>query len=616
MILLCIDACILIFITTGLGVLLQKGLEKIFGTAIRSDLPGIFLLGLIPSTVYFNLLSFWLPVDYWSLPPLAALSLFSFFRFRETWRFLLLPVNKLFPIDRLPSVRRPIPKGPVFPISRTTYLLPAFRQYLLPAFCLFLLLFLYAIKPPTNPDSVDYHFLSILWGEKYRLIPGLANLYQPFAYNPASFLLQSAYSFTGLSGQSLYPLNPVITGLFLFWILARVYRHRDSLIGLIWFFFLLISYRYLLGNMSSPTSDALVQICLCYSLLRLSEALLSADIGISAMIVPCSILLYAPVAKLSAYPALMALFFVFCLLFKNKKRLPLLLTFLSMGLLIYLPWMGRNYIMSGYPVFPLPFLSFFHPDWKVPMNIMMRGYGRLQYCSKMLLEDGATLTQLQPVTFLGWFFPWIGKHLKYHLFIELFTFLSAILSPLLWIVGLALKKKPGSGIFIFWLLLYAACWIWLIGSPDYRYGTAFLVIAFLIPLLFLTRARVAQPVPRWLLSLLFILTTSYYLHGAYHAFREYGVRTTETFTWKQGGLFPIQDIYYKLHPKDSIPYQVLNNGVKVYLSDKVHLCINAGLVCIPNFDGFIGIEMRGPGVEDGFRTVREDKREELPLIQP
>ncbi len=75
-------------------------------------------------------------------------------------------------------------------------------------------------------------------------------------------------------GNPLYPLRwGDLPPLFLFWILARVYAHRNSLAGLVYFFFLFISYRYLLGNLSSPTSDQLVQICLSWSLLQIAELL-------------------------------------------------------------------------------------------------------------------------------------------------------------------------------------------------------------------------------------------------------------------------------------------------------------------------------------------------------
>jgi hypothetical protein len=585
MLLLCLDASILIFITISLGILLQKGLERVFRVAIRSDTLGIFLAGLILSTIYFNLVSFWVPVNYLTLIPLAAVSLLVFNRFRSSYRSL-------------------------FSISRQW---PDIRGYLLPLLCLALLLFIYGVKPPTNPDSVNYHFLSILWGEKYKVVPGLANLQEAYAFNPAAFIIQSAYSFTDLAGRSLYPLNGVMSALFLFWILARVLAYRKSLAALIYFFFLVISYRYLLGNLSSPTSDQLVQICLSYALMRISELILSGEIDISGMILPSMILLYAPIAKMSACSALLPLFFIFCLLLKNGKRAPLLLVLLSMALLIYLPWIGRNYIMSGYPVYPFPFLSPFHPDWKVPIGIVKQGVDLMRNMPRMLSDGSMSPGGIRSTGFSQWIFRWIGNQVSYHSFVELFILGMSLGSPLLWILWYARKKmalpaiNPVSAkqLFFFWLILYSICWLWLVSAPDYRYGIPFLTLCMLLPLLMLARidGHFARSPSQRILSLLFILSTCYYLYGAYGAYRQYATKNEQELGWKEGWIVPLRDIYYKdPDSRDSFPYRTLNTGVKLYLSDTAHLCINTGLICT-NYGDSLAIEMRGPHVEDGFRPV-------------
>jgi hypothetical protein len=580
MILLCIDAGILIIITISLGILFQLGLEKFFRVAIRSDLPGIFLAGLIVSTVYFNLVSFCFPVNSWTLLPLAAISLLVFIRFRERYRALFFSMG----------VQRNATQG-----------------WVLPLLCLALLLFIYGIKPPTNPDSANYHFLSILWGEKYKVVPGLANLYEPYAYNPASFIIQSAYSFTGLAGRSLYPLNEVLSSLFLFWILARVYTYRNSLAGLVYFLFLVVSYRYLLGNLSSPSSDQLFQICLSYSLLRIFEILLSGEIVFSNLLLPCIILLYAPAAKMSAYPALLPLLFVFYLLQKKETGFRLHLVLASIAILIYLPWIGRNYIMSGYLAFPYPYLSPFHPDWKVPMNIMTEGYVLIHNLPRMLPDDHATLASQRSIAFSDWFFPLIRRQFTNHLFFELSILAAALASPLLWILLRIRNRSFPAPVFIFWLLLYSCCWLWLVNAPDYRYGVSFLTLCTLVPVLVLA-GRPEQPakkdrVLQRLLSVLFLLTTVYYLYGAASLYRRYTTKRMEPLGWKDGWLFPLRDAHYKpADSKDSFPYRILNAGTRLYLADRAHRCINTGIVCA-YYGNQVQVEMRGERVEDGFRPT-------------
>jgi len=580
MLLLWFDAGILVMITISLGILFQLGLEKFMRVAIRPDLMSIFLAGLILSTVYFNLLSFCFPVNYWTLLPLAAVSILTFIRSGDRYHALLYSVTRQAPV---------------------------IRPWLLPFFCMGLLLFLYGIKPPTNPDSVIYHFLSILWGEKYKVVPGLANLYEPYAYNQASFIIQSAYSFTGLTGQSLYPLNGVLSTLFLFWILARVYAYRNSVRGLVYFLFLVISYRYLLGNLSSPSSDQLFQICLSYSLVRICEILISGEIDIPLLVLPCIILLFAPAAKLSAYPALLPLLFVFFLLQKKEGGFRLTLLLSCIALLIYLPWMGRNYIMSGYLAFPYPHLSPFHPDWKVPEKIMKEGYLLIRNLPRMLPDDHATLALQRQVSFLDWFLPMFRKQFTNHFYFELSILVAALASPLLWILLRIRQIRIQALPFIFWLILYSCCWLWLVNAPDYRYGIPFLTACVFVPLLICSPEPAGRSkrglLNQKILSLMFILTTAYYCYGMVGLMRYYRAKRTEPVSWKEGWLVPPRNAFYKQADKnDSFPYRMLNAGVKLYLADRGHRCINAGLVCA--FEGnLVQVEMRGQRVEDGFKPA-------------
>ncbi|HEX9513858.1 MAG TPA: hypothetical protein VF939_25380, partial [Puia sp.] len=208
MLLLLADSLLLIFLTLSLGILTLNILDRLFRVTIQSDLLGTFLAGLIPSTIYFNIISFWLPVNYLSLIPLALISLLVFRQHKERFRQEALSIR-----EQLNRILQP-------------------SNWVFTGGLLVLLLY-FSILPGINADSKGYHYLSILWYEKYKVIPGLANVHGRYAFNPAAFIIQSAYSFTGLTGQSIYPLNTVLIGLFLFWLLVRMLRQKDSLAGLV-----------------------------------------------------------------------------------------------------------------------------------------------------------------------------------------------------------------------------------------------------------------------------------------------------------------------------------------------------------------------------------------------
>jgi hypothetical protein len=581
MLLLFTDGLLLTFITFSLGILSQKTLGRVFRCTIQSDPLGVFLCGLIFSAIYFNILSFWFPVNCLSLIPLTALSLFVLRRNKMAYRHVLF------------SMRRQ---------------LNAWRSHWVPFVCVLVLLFLYWNMPPDYSDGAGYHYLSILWYEKFKVVPGLANLQGRFGFNPASFIIQSAYSFTPLTGQAIYPLNGVITCLFFFWVLSRLFKHIYSLTGLVYFLFLIIFYRMFLGGMAAATPDVLVLACLSYALLISFEYILAGLVNIPKIIAPCLILLFAPIAKLSAYPALLIIPMFLYLLPKVENRLLFFTTMVLIGLIIYLPWLGRNYVLTGYLIYPSPQLDFFHPDWKVSRDILMIDYDQIVYGSRFDLTRAGEMQHLRAVAFGDWFFPWLYGYIKNNApLIGLSILLSALFSPVLWMILYLRKKKPGIPLFLLWLIVYMGSWIWLGTSPDYRFGMAFLSLSFIFPLLLLTRDRelTNKRVPGILFSILFILSSLHYMSRAYGLHEVYTQKTHRSFAFTNWWLLPLKDVKYSMdNNKADFPYRIMQSGVKLYLSDSAHACLNTDFPC--TVWDHIEIEMRGNSLEDGFRSSHSE----------
>src|ERR1700733_12543691 len=150
MLLLLLDALLMLFITDDLRILTLSGLSRLFKTPLSADPLGLFLVGLILSTVYFSLLSFWLPVNYWSLIPLFSLSCWLTVRGGTAYRRLRFSLQQA---------------------------LASFRSH--PVFIagIGILLLLYWFSPSTVPDSSGYHITTIRWFERFPVVPGMGNLH-------------------------------------------------------------------------------------------------------------------------------------------------------------------------------------------------------------------------------------------------------------------------------------------------------------------------------------------------------------------------------------------------------------------------------------------------------
>src|SRR4051812_19330749 len=74
MLLLLLDSLLLIFITFSLGSIAKNLLSQFFKIQLQTSFIEAFLLGLIFSAIYFNIISLFLPVNYLVLIPLLLLS--------------------------------------------------------------------------------------------------------------------------------------------------------------------------------------------------------------------------------------------------------------------------------------------------------------------------------------------------------------------------------------------------------------------------------------------------------------------------------------------------------------------------------------------------------------
>jgi len=581
MLLLLIDSFLLIFITLGLGILTHFILEKAFRDRLPSDTLGIFLLGLISSTVYFNALSFNRPVNYFSLVPLTVISFLVTVFLREKTRQVLLSIRQSWQF---------IFSAPCRPIS----------------ICLFVLLFFYWIIPPGNADSWIYHYDSIRWYEKFKVVPGLANIDGRYAFNPAAFIIQSAYSFTGPAGQSLYPLNGVLLGLFFSWLLIRLLEKRNSPLGLIYGGLMAVLFTPLLIDISSPTSDGLVAVCTCYPLICLFRLLRTGTIRLSGVLVPCVIILYSLTAKLSSFPVLLALPYIFFLLPRNEKRFSLLFNMAVIAGIIYIPWLARNYILSGYAFYPFPHPDLFHPDWKAPVNLT-----RLEtYYITVQPKTGDHLTPLSaPLPPSRWLRPWLATFFQQHTPLDPVFVFASILSPFGWVLLYFRQKKIDLRIAGLWLVVYAGVWAWFLTSPILRFGAILMALSLFFPafLLFSSPPRISGFSHR-ALQWLFLGLTSYYILA--------GFRKPTTYAFSPAGcwLYPLKDRFYDSRQHAGFPYTTFpSTGIKLYRADQTHKCINADLPCIQQDYG--EINMRGEEIEDGFRITKDEILLHYPFIQ-
>jgi hypothetical protein len=578
MLLLLLDSILLVFISFSLGSIVKHLLSLWFKTRLQATFIEGFLLGLMISAVYFNAISFLVPVNYLVLIPPVLISAGWQYRVRE------------FTVARFKNF--------------TSRYLSATTDKILFTLLAGLIIF-FSLAPPFNVDSPDYHYQSTYWSETQKIIPGLGNVHGRLAFNAASFILSAPYSFSHLFGQSVYPLNGTLIFLFYLWLFRNILQRKNNWSGVIYMIVAFLFMRPLLANAPSPASEPLVTITVAVVFLRLIEIIQKKQYaGPSVLIVPICISLFAVSAKLTSLPVL----FVpgICVLFFLRKQ-PFAFYFklFLIGCFIMVPWLARNVVLSGYLVYPLYQVDIFNVDWKVPRDVAYIDYALGTYGVKGEIDTGGAILR----TNFGWMLPWLKSHFQLKNVFDFIILLLSFSSPVIWMI-VRKKYKVDRQAFLLWLCAFAGVITWLLKAPEYRFGMSFLLMSFAIPMLSLCEnypltARVFYRIA----MIVFPIVFAYYIvtptlkHPRLHT---HGIGTL----W----LRPFRDKnYYTPTDMTTFRYAELGNGVRLYYADKYHHCYHIkDHPCMPWYYGII--EMRGNTITDGFRSVSNETRRTFPWL--
>lgn len=578
MILLAIASCLLFFITYFTGIYTEHLLKKFLPVNFTANFFEVFLLGLMACYVYFNLLSFFVPVNYITLLPLLLISasVFSKKNIRQDFFTRTGRVARLF-----------------FSKKNLPFIIPFIA-----------LLFLYWIIPPQNIDSGEYHYIAIRWYEQFKIVPGLANVHGRLAFNPASFIISAAWSFTDITGQSLYPLNGVLVLLFFTWLIKKVLVKNFTILRLTILILIILLFRISLVNVSSPSSDLLSGILLFYCGFRTYELIKEGKNDFGDYFPVLAFACFAVTAKLSAIPALLIIPFIYFILIKKNKQFGIILKCLILAALLMLPWLVRNFLLSGYLLYPIPATGFFKADWKVPHNVIQLDYIFTRYGPRTITVDFFTMQKMNLFQLTKVWFDYLAANSLSSLLITFASFLS----PVVWLFFPLLKKRIPVKSFLLWCIYYFCICIWLLNSPEHRFGLPYLALAAGLPLL-----EIIQTIPlQWKISPV-IFFAVFWICCWHYAADVLKRNAMYSFSIHDCWLKPLRDRrYFTKNNLSDFPSVNLGNGVKLYLADKNHECLNANGPCMNWRYG--EIEMRGTKIEEGFRSKKDEVKLFFPFV--
>lgn len=311
-------------------------------------------------------------------------------------------------------------------------------------------------------DTGLYHTQSIKWIQEYPVVPGLGNLHGRFAFNSMFFPVSALFGMN-IGGFLIYPVNLLIfltvIGRLIFNIHFAVTQSRIAEVvfaglaasALVWFHF---------HHLNSATVDVLCTSVFIYIVAILLRTKQFPAFPAFASCVLAGLIIFCIASKLSA--ALLVLFLVPGIISDFRKSWkPLLVT----GLFLLIPFIIRNYYISGYLVYPFPNIDLFNPDWKIPIATVMEMKEIISSWAKIPYAD-PEIVALQSMA--EWSNVWWNN---LTLLIKVLLAFG-ILTPL-FILWSILRKETFHAIIA--TILFLNIVFWFFNAPDPRFAYGFIL---------------------------------------------------------------------------------------------------------------------------------------------
>lgn len=455
--------------------------------------------------------------------------------------------------------------------------------------CILMFIVIGTLKP-INADTNIYHVQIIRWLNEYGTIPGIANLFPRYGLGSNWFNLISIFKIPFFSNNNYTWLNTATVIWFFVWLVGNWKFHQKnasasisnkilSHLYLLLIVFCLFEWELFRDAANSTNYDFIVTALTIVIILFLIEEILFPPITRKfsfLFVIACISLI--PLKLSGAFAILLLLYYL--LSFKKAKYW--IYCFLA-GLLITIPFILKNYIITGYPFFPAS-LSFSSPEWQVP--VAMTDYLR-QYIhvTNRFYNIPIDYKQIPELMQKSWISLWFGGIL-----IQQKTIILGAITSLFVFVFKPSFLPDTKKIRILFLLLFLMAVGWFFSAPSPRFGYGvLLILAFFPACLFFGRyISTKLHLPVYLIT---IAIACLYIYK-----KSSPIRSNPAYL-----VYPVA--------LDKPPGKKINlDGIELYLPEIINNgwmrdCYDTDVPCI--YQENIYLQQRGKYMRDGFKIIQQ-----------
>ncbi len=336
--------------------------------------------------------------------------------------------------------------------------------------CFILFIAFFASRGTFHTDTNIYHAQMIRLYEEYGLIRGMGNLQLHFGYNSSYLAFASIFSLHWLFGQSLHTTTgfvEVIMCVYAFHGLKDFKSRRSHMADMMRVGILFYTLVILTGSMSPATDYTTMYFVLFVIAAWCENAEGSRDIKVYSLLAVAAV--FAATLKFSACVLVLIAIYPAVFLVK-ERRFKEIGCCLGCGLLVMVPFLVRNFLISGWLLYPFNGIDLFSVEWKVPEEYLLvdadqiKVWGRCLYDVKKIHWP---ISKWLPV----W---WEGQE-RYEQMLLGAALLGSFLLFVQLVRRLIKREKLRWDIAALIAAVYACLGVWFFMAPFIRYGLAFLL---------------------------------------------------------------------------------------------------------------------------------------------
>jgi len=441
--------------------------------------------------------------------------------------------------------------------------------------------------PIMMDDTGSYHIQMIKWIEEYGTVPGIANLHERYGFNSSWFTSIAAFNFFPHKMQSFIALNGLLSIWFCYYFIDKAFKKElpssIKTASLLTIVLALISWPLLRGNAATANYDSITMLVVAVLFTEMIEKDIQKNditFRIEYVLWPA----YLFTVRIINFPFLILIFIPVAEIIKHKNWRRII-TVVILPLILIVPFLCRNVILSGYLFYPSSAFDLFTVDWKTPKEVPDRLVYFITYYSRVnngFLDIEAT-AQLGNIK-------WIKSWFHYMFGYDKLIFLPGIAGIIIYLILIfRYVKKSSLKKLISGVAMLTAVTVWFFTAPDPRFIYGFLTTGCFLLFSFIFKKQLWKN---------FIPVLSVIIASTVIVFSIIKLQSSEYRNF----------VFTKPLPQPEVKKTVIN-GIEFNIPGKVEgnwneRCYGTDLPCL--YLIYPGLEPRGENIKDGFRIKKQN----------